>query len=477
MVNTFSRVNKDSNTFHDGISPYNDVYTDDDDDVNTTNDHDSNYIQHHVPHRRRSPPITSKRWKEKIRYACLQRARRDHHHPHRQHHRVQNHLLQQQQHHHHHHLQQQQQSTLLLTGDAISAATLSQESYSSSSSSSSSPSSSLAAAAAATTATRSLANHVHSPLYARRLLEQELHHQGIHIRSPPAMVIDDSIAVSPAAAATTTTPSNAEQHDFPMYDHHHNHNHQYQPPDRHGVDIIDAAPNYISEDDLFDLLAELENDIQRDKYQSDKNDDDDHKNHYHYFDHHHIQYNKDEDDAMNEILHWVELDQQAFEEQVAAYDDYCYYHHHHHSNNNNNHDTNHNTVAQHINSAVVDVSSNDESLVWCPICQEAYLTYTTDNEYIVCPNYMNEQCTMRIMSSTVHRSLSQLKEQLRTCYEQHANNCTYPQLEFRMTMRNDDDDVMIDENNSTDNDDDIHSACCTTLMSFCRNCQYEQRVI
>lgn len=78
-------------------------------------------------------------------------------------------------------------------------------------------------------------------------------------------------------------------------------------------------------------------------------------------------------------------------------------------------------------------NSNDTEAVPCPLCQEANLTTSqacemsdnNNNNTIVCPNYMDGSCRMRL-EARPGLSLPHLQEALATAIHNHALDCPHP---------------------------------------------------
>jgi hypothetical protein len=79
--------------------------------------------------------------------------------------------------------------------------------------------------------------------------------------------------------------------------------------------------------------------------------------------------------------------------------------------------------------------------VSCPLCCEAHLLQMFPDRRIVCPNHMDESCLLDL-SNSLQFSLDDLKERLRVVYEQHAMRCG-GNLVFQILTDSSTDDRMV----------------------------------
>jgi Replication protein A interacting C-terminal len=129
------------------------------------------------------------------------------------------------------------------------------------------------------------------------------------------------------------------------------------------------ASHFLSEAELFELLEEVENEMQLNNEQH-----------------------------LEEILHQAQNEMQYWEHQVTDYEQWQ-----------------------------SDQQKIESTAVLCPICQDANLTQHSDGS-ILCPNAMDGSCSARL---TFDSSLPELQHMIRSTYEEHSLHC-HNHLVFRV---------------------------------------------
>jgi hypothetical protein len=145
---------------------------------------------------------------------------------------------------------------------------------------------------------------------------------------------------------------------------------------RRRLDPCVAASHFITEDELFELLQEVEDEMQR-----------------------------------TESLHLEEMfslqrDEEEFmQNQIADFEHWQ------------------------------ESQDQTECGVLCPLCQECYVSFSSADTLLVCPNRMDGSCSFQIAASS-QRPLETLKEQLQLLFDQHSTFCEHT-LRFECIPTND----------------------------------------
>jgi hypothetical protein len=155
-------------------------------------------------------------------------------------------------------------------------------------------------------------------------------------------------------------------------------------------DNTPKAHHFISEEDLFQLLEEVEQELMRVEVEC---------------------FNMQ---AENEEQYWME--------QIAEYERW---------------------EEEHSN---LNIETNEQTQVICPICQEEYLLETASqfgNKTIVCPNHMDGSCSMQLVHCLDRQcTRTNLCERIRCAFEQHAVYCC-GQLDFKVVQQQPGSDKLI----------------------------------
>jgi len=168
---------------------------------------------------------------------------------------------------------------------------------------------------------------------ARYMVEEELRQQGIALRSP------------------CTTQDLVESADQMM----------------EVVTDVPKANHFISEDELFELLEEVEEEIER-----------------------------TEAERLDDMIQQVQNEQQYLEDQIVEYEKW------------------------EENNKLAQAAADNRLAVPCPICQDENLLQS-DNHSIVCPNHMDGSCTMQLDNADLN--LIDLQAIIQAAFEAHSASC------------------------------------------------------
>jgi hypothetical protein len=264
---------------------------------------------------------------------------------------------------------------------------------------------------------------------ARAILEEELRQQGITIMSPCiSMDNRNDQQQSPSRDASSSSSSRYSQVDSPSAAAFTANNDSginvHTSGDNNKDDNAIHANHYISEEELFELLQEVEEEMQR------------------------------SEEEMHQLLarereHELEQQVQDFEEQ------------------------------QEQDAATIDSSLWNTTVpiaVLCPICKEANLSETRQG-VILCPNHMDGSCPFELRAGNgdarqhgLTLTLENLCQQLRYAYEQHALYC-HDYLSFEVH-----DNTMIHEEHQQQQQQQ-QQAENTSLFAVCPACETRMQLV
>jgi len=176
---------------------------------------------------------------------------------------------------------------------------------------------------------------------ARRMVEEELRQQAIGIRSP---CLHQQEAVDHQMETSLDEPD--EQ--------------QNGTGDAHSLTAVPIAHHFISEEELFELLEEVEQEMQREQALH-----------------------------VDDILEMAQHEKAYLEEQVIDFEQWEEMHHQH------------------------------DNTVPCPVCHESNLILS--NGAIVCPNTMDGSCSLQLPSDNL--SLEHFQDKLRSAFDEHSMHC------------------------------------------------------